>query len=215
VFAICCVMKYPAKMRTGSAAVFAICLLAALVCGTVPAQEKVVKQIADSAQPVVSPADKRTIKGFEGRVKRYVQLRERMKGQVPKLFKDSTPEQIAAFEKASVEALRAARADARPGDMFTVDISQFIRTMLKREFKGPERQELRKVVLDNETGSPVPLKINYPYPDPKEFAEMPPSLLLKLPQLPKQVKYRYVGRNLMLVDSDNNLIIDYMLDALP
>ncbi len=44
---------------------------------------------------------------------------------------------------------------------------------------------------------------------------MPPTLLLKLPQLPKQLNYRYVGRNLMLVDTDNNIIIDYMLDALP
>jgi hypothetical protein len=29
------------------------------------------------------------------------------------------------------------------------------------------------------------------------------------------VKYRFVGRNMLLVDRDNNLIIDYMLNALP
>jgi hypothetical protein len=40
-------------------------------------------------------------------------------------------------------------------------------------------------------------------------------LLLKLPQLPKEVKYRYVNRNLILIDTDNNLIVDYMIDALP
>jgi hypothetical protein len=44
---------------------------------------------------------------------------------------------------------------------------------------------------------------------------MPAKVLLRLPQLPKEAKYRYVGRNLFLVDTDNNLIIDYMLDALP
>jgi hypothetical protein len=183
------------------------------VSGT--AQEKVVEQIAKSAQPAISPAEKQTFRRFEGRVKQYVKLRDRVKGRVPKLSKDSTPEQIAAFEKASVEALRAARANAKPGDLFTPDAARVIRGVLKTEFKPSEKKEIRKVVLDQETSIPVPLKVNYPYPDPKEFVEMPATLLLKLPQLPKQVKYRYVGRNLILVDTDNNLIIDYMLDALP
>ena len=44
---------------------------------------------------------------------------------------------------------------------------------------------------------------------------MPPTLLLKLPQLPKQVRYRFVGRHMILMDRENDLIIDYMLDALP
>jgi len=179
------------------------------------AQKKVVEQIADAAQPTVSPAEKETIRRFEQRVKQYVKLRERVQARVPKLSKDSTPEQIAAFEKASVEALRAGRASAKPGDLFTPDVAKVIRTVLKSEFNPSEKKEIRKVVLDNETNIPVPLKVNYQYPEPKEFVEMQATLLLKLPQLPKQVKYRYVGRNLMLVDSDNNLIIDYMLDALP
>jgi hypothetical protein len=44
---------------------------------------------------------------------------------------------------------------------------------------------------------------------------MSPALLLKLPQLPKQLRYRFVNRNLLLVDRENGLIVDYMLDALP
>ncbi|MGI8731920.1 MAG: hypothetical protein ACR2LM_01275 [Pyrinomonadaceae bacterium] len=44
---------------------------------------------------------------------------------------------------------------------------------------------------------------------------MPPTLLLKLPELPKEVKYRFVKRHLLLVDTDNGLIVDYMLNALP
>ncbi len=162
----------------------------------------------------LSPTEKEAIKKFEDRVKQYVKLRESVKGKLPKLSNDSTPEQISDFEKASVEALRTARAGAKPGDVFTPDVAQVIRTMMKTEFKPAEKKEIRKVVLDKESNIPVPLKVNYPYPEPKEFVEMPPALLLKLPQLPKQVKYRYVGRTLMLVDSDNNLIIDYLVDAL-
>jgi hypothetical protein len=161
-----------------------------------------------------SPQEKRTIAAFENRVKQYLKLRDRVKGKVPKLSKDSTPEQIQANEKAFVDALRTARANAKPGEIFTADIAAYIRTKLKTEFKGSDRKEIRKIVLDDEI-KPIPIRVNYPYPDENAFAEMPPTLLLKLPVLPKQVKYRYVGRNLFLVDTDNNLIIDYMLDALP
>ena len=209
-------MKHISGRCTVSAAVLAMCCSAAIrLPAAVTAQKKVVEQIAEATQPSISPADKEAIKRFEERVKQYVKLRESVKAKVPKLSKGSTPEQIAAFEKASIEALRAARAGARPGDVFKPDVAGFIRTTLKREFKPGEKKEIRKVVLEKETNIPVPLKVNYPYPDPKEYVEMPATLLLKLPQLPKQVKYRYVGHNLILVDTDNNLIIDYMLDALP
>jgi hypothetical protein len=166
------------------------------------------------SQGVVSTQEKRTLAAFEQRVKDYVKLRNRIKTKVPKLSKDSTPEQIAAFEKASAEALQVARAGAKSGDLFTPDVVQLIRTRLKSEFKPTEKKEIRKVVMEAETAR-APLRVNYPYPDSNEFTEMSAKVLLRLPQLPKEVKYRYVGRNLFLVDTDNNLIIDYMLDALP
>jgi hypothetical protein len=173
-----------------------------------------VAQQSPVVERALSAREKQTIAAFEKRVKQYLKLRGRVKGKVPKLSKDSTPEQIAASEKAFVAALRTARAGARPGDIFTPDIAAYIRSTLKGEFKGTDRKEIRKVVLEAETAG-VPLRVNYPYPDEKEFTEMPATVLLRLPTLPKEVKFRYVGRNLFLVDSDNNMIIDYMLDALP
>jgi hypothetical protein len=57
--------------------------------------------------------------------------------------------------------------------------------------------------------------VNGVYPETAELLEMPPSLLLVLPKLPKQVRYRFVGNNLLLVDRENHLIVDYMTNALP
>jgi hypothetical protein len=171
-------------------------------------------QQKEKSAGMVSRDEKRTIAAFEKRVRDYVKLRDRIKDKVPKISKDSTPEQITAHEKAFADALRAARAEAKPGDIFTAGIAAHLRKTLKTEFKPADKKEIRKIVLDNEI-KPVPLRVNYPYPEDNAFSEMPPTLLLKLPQLPKQVKYRYVGRNLFLVDTDNNLIIDYMVDALP
>jgi hypothetical protein len=158
--------------------------------------------------------EKQTIAAFDKRIKLYLKQRARVKARLPKLSKDSTPEEIAANEKALMEGVRAARNGAKPGDLLTRDIAAHIRATLKEEFKGTDRKEIRKIVLEAETAG-VPLRVNYPYPDTKEFVEMPATVLLKLPTLPKEVKFRYVGRNLFIVDSDNNLIVDYMIDALP
>jgi hypothetical protein len=171
-------------------------------------------QVMPASHTNVSLDEKSAIAEFNKRVRDYVKLRNRAKAKAPKLSKDSTPEQIAAFEKTFVEALRTARAGAKPGDLFTPDVAQFLRDTLKGDFKPAEKKEIRKVVLEAEAAR-APLRVNYPYPDSSEFTEMPAKVLLKLPQLPKELKYRYVGRNLFLVDADNNLIIDFMLDALP
>ena len=208
-------MKHTSTLRAAVVATFVMVCFATRLLSATNAQEKVVKQITAAEEPAVSAADKETIKGYEDRVKEYVSLRSSLKAKAPKLSKDSTPEQIQTAETALVALLRTSRASAKPGDILTPDIAQYIRTTLKHEFKPEEKKEIRKVVLEKETNIPVTLKVNYPYPDPKEFVEMPATLLLKLPTLPKELKYRYVNRNLLLVDSDNNMIVDYMIDALP
>ena len=179
-------MIQQAKLCTAAAAVCFIVLLSTAT----PAQKKVVDQIVKAEQPALSAADKTTVTAFQDRVKEYVKLRAAVKAKAPKLPKDSTPEQIQAAENAYVVSLRTARANARQGSLFTPDVAQYIRTTLKRELSTTEKKDVRETVLEKETNIPVALKVNYPYPDPKEFVEMPAKLLLKLPELPKEVKYR-------------------------
>jgi len=164
--------------------------------------------------PPVSTADKRTLVAFENRVKSYVKLRNALKAKLPKLSKDSTPEQIESYRKTFEERMRAARVGAKNGDLFRAGVASYIRKTLRTEFQGKDRAELRDVIFDEETTG-IPLRVNYTYPEKKEFAEMPATLLAKLPQVAKELRYRFVGKNLLLVDRDNNLIIDYMVDALP
>ena len=163
---------------------------------------------------VTSPADKAAIATFETRVKDYVQLRNKLKEDAPKLTKDSTPEQIHAYQKTLERSLQTARAGAKRGDVFHAEAADYIRRTLKNEFQGKERRELREKIFETETQGVV-LRINHPYAASAEFSEMPAVLLAKLPQLPKEVRYRFVGRNMLLVDRESNVIIDYMPDALP
>jgi hypothetical protein len=156
-----------------------------------------------------------TAEAFEKRVKDYVKLREGIEEKLPKLSKEAKPEEIEVHKKQFQQSVRAARTGAKQGDMFTPDAANLIRAIIKEEFKGKDRVELRKTVLVEAENTGTPLRVNYPYPEVKEQLEMAPTLLLKLPQLPKQIRYRFVGRNMLLVDRENGLIIDYMTDAIP
>ena len=166
------------------------------------------------ASPKGSVREKAMLASFDKQVKDYVKQRNRVKKKLPALSKDATPEQIQAYQKSFVDGLIAARAGTKPGYIMNLEVAEYIRTLVKTEFKGTERAEVRKEILEAETKG-VPLKVNNPYPETKEITQMPPTLLLKLPQLPKEVRYRFVRQHLMLVDTDNDLIIDYMLNAMP
>ena len=172
-------------------------------------------QNAALAPPVVtSAADKAAIQTFESQVKAYVQVRNKVREDAPKLPKKSTPEQIQAYRTALEESLRKARGGAKRGDIFTPEISDYIRRTLKTEFQGKDRKELRDIVFETELQGVV-LRVNYPYAESAELSEMPATLLAKLPQLPKELRYRFVGRYILLVDREGNVIVDFMPDALP
>lgn len=201
--------KHPAP-RTHVLAIVS-CLFLLLVAAALAAQQK---QTAVTQVTPTSPADKQATSVFEDHVKQYLKLRSQVKDKVPSISKDSTPEQIDAYRTAFEAAMRAARAGSKRGDIFTPEASDYIRRTLATHLKGKDRAQIREIVFEAETQG-VPIRVNYPYPQSAEFTEMPATLLLKLPQLPKEVKYRFVGRNLLLVDRENNLILDYMPNALP
>ena len=201
-------MKQKTVKRTALAAGAALALGLALSPAQVSAQAQGTAAAASAGSGLPVGA------AFEARVREYVKMREDLEDKMPKLSKEATPEQIEAHKAAFQTVVRNARAGARPGQFFTRDAARYIRAVIAGEFKGKERAELLKTVSEAETKG-VPLRVNYPYPESKELLEMPAPLLMKLPTLPKQVKYRFVGRNMLLVDRENGLIIDYMTNALP
>ncbi len=202
-----CIAFCPVKVLIGLGLTLCLVSLFSLRADSALAQQK------ENAQGKAS-ADSQIVALFIDRAKQYAKLREQLEGKLPKLSPESSPEKIEAHQQAFAEVVRAARAGAKPGDIFNVDIANHIRGVIKQEFKGEELKQLRESVLKADTKG-VPLRVNHPYPETKELAEMPPTLLLKLPQLPKQLRYRFVGRHLLLMDREAQIIVDYMQDALP
>ena len=95
--------------------------------------------------------EKTLLNDFEKSVKQYVALRESVRKKLPPLSKDSTPEQISVFQKRFVDALRVERSYAKHGYMFTPTVADYIRAIIKTEFKGTDRAQLRETILEADT----------------------------------------------------------------
>lgn len=177
----------------------------------------IASSVAVGAQTGVSTtpaASKIARNGFENRVRRYTARRETLERRLPKLPKKATAEQISAHKEALLKSVMADRKGLKRGTIFTPDGEAMIRGIILNTYPRRDRAELRKELAEAETKN-VPIAVNTAYPESAELLEMPPTLLLALPQLPKQVRYRFVGNNLLIVDRDSHLIVDYMTNALP
>jgi predicted phosphodiesterase len=166
------------------------------------------------AQTSLSKADQQTVKDLEKRLNRYAKDRQKLLERQPKIVEGATPEQIEAYKLRLQEAVQAIRVNARPGDFLTQQISLLIRDIINRELPGYAASEVRQSVLEADTKG-VPVKVNMPYPATKELVEMSPALLLALPRLPDSLRYRFIGSNLVIMDKDNSLILDFISNALP
>jgi hypothetical protein len=207
-------MKPKRSLVGGLSAGLAAALLASAATAASPSAAAQTPAATPAAQVTVAPKHKAAFAAFEARVKEYVALREGIEGKMPKLSKEAKPEEIEAHKTAFQDAVRNARASAKQGDLFVPALAAHIREVIKSETPTKLKKEVRETVQASEVKA-VPLRVNQPYPESEELIEMPPTLLLRLPQLPKQVRYRYVGRNMLLVDRENGLIVDFMPDALP
>lgn len=165
-----------------------------------------------SAQDI--PADTIIASEFKTRVRDYTQRREALEAELPQLSKQATAEEIAEHKSALLNKVLADRKGARRGYIFTPEAEKLIRSVVIEHYPARDRMELRKELAEAENKT-VTVKVNAVYPEAAELVEMPPTLLLALPGLPKQVRYRFVGNNLLIVDRENHVIVDYMTNALP
>ena len=180
--------------------------------------------------PQTVEMDAHTLRKFQHEVEEYVQLRQAALKTIPPVKAEATPAEIEAHQKALTQAIITYRAGSKRGEIFKKDVEAAIRRTLQRAFTGPDGPALIDGIKEGnpriegnplprdpskETKPPVRIAVNALYPDSAPFSSMPPSLLLKLPLLPEQVRFRFVGRTLILRDTEANVILDFIPDVVP
>jgi hypothetical protein len=152
---------------------------------------------------------------FELSVRQYVSLRRRLEPSLPPL-RVSGAEELTHAVHALAAAIRTARAGARAGDIFCAEAAEMFRIRIAQTLAaGGDTVDDLLAERDEEPSAGVgPLVVNERFPYGRSAA-MWPALLAALPQLPKELQYRIVDRDLALIDIDAGLVVDILPDALP
>lgn len=151
------------------------------------------------------------VASFQKRLDRYIKLQQEQASKLPELKDKTNAVNIDSNRKALASAIQSARAGAKPGDIFAPDIQPTLLRMIQEMDKTA-----RQMILDGnpaEEGKKVTLKVNQTYSTEAPLSSVPPALLQKLPELPKTLEYRFVGRHLVLRDAEANLIVDFIVGA--
>jgi len=161
---------------------------------------------AQTGHPAVN-ADSAIIQDFEKRVAAYLQLRKNIESNLPRLKSTPSQEKISHYEHELGRAIRAARKDARPGDIFRPEIAAEIRRLTAMAVEDGYGDHIGQSLRHAEPVQ-LHLEINESYPERVPLQSTPPSLLANLPALPPEIEYRITGRDLVLLDAKANLIVD-------
>jgi len=165
----------------------------------------------------VSP-DAGLLADFKQRVDEYMKLHKKAENAAPtELERKTKPAEIVTAETSLAQHIRHVRANARRGDIFTPATQAMFKRLLQPALAKGTAGKDNKAIIKDDAPQPkeVQFRVNGDYPKQAPLSTVPPAVLLALPPLPEDVQYRFVGKHLILYDAKANLIIDYMLNAMP
>jgi hypothetical protein len=195
--------------RNSRTAVWMICSGLLLACIGLLAQ---MPQSAAPAKPA-KPDDSTLINDFEARVNQYMDMRKTQGGNAPR--STNSPEKLTQTKNEIAQRVRAARNGAKQGEVFTPDIAGYFRRQITETLHGPDGARIFSSLRHAEPIKGLRLQVNGEYPEGVPLQSTPPSLLMNLPKLPKELEYRIVGRDLVLHDITPNLVVDLVPNAIP
>ena len=160
-------------------------------------------------------ADAQVLGDFKKRIDGYMHLHNKLAKDSPPLKETKDPAKIKASQDTLAAKIRTARADAKQGEIFTPEIRQLLRRLMYPETKGADGRA-NKAAMKEEAGElkSVVLKVNARYPDDAPLMTVAPDILAALPKLPEDLEYRFVSKNMILLDTHANLIVDFIPNAI-
>jgi hypothetical protein len=176
----------------------------------------VVPGFADQAQMARDKEEARDFKIFTDRVQAYVKMQKNLESSLSTLKPTKDAAQIVEHQHLLAGKIADACRDARLGDIFTQEVAERFRKIIRGEFHGPEGRLARRTIRQDDPSKViVRLHVNDVFPEGTPLTATPPTLLLKLPELPQELAYRFVGHDLTLIDIKARLIVDPIPNAIP
>ena len=169
--------------------------------------------VADNANATGVNPDAAVLQDFKARVDAYMKLRKEAVKGAPALKETNDPAKIKAAQDGMSAQIRAARVNAKQGDVFTPEIIAKFRRLLNPELKGDDGRDAKAIIKDDAPTN-ITFKVNAKYPEGASVPTVPANLLVNLPTLPEPLQFRIVEKHLILVDEDADVIVDYALNII-
>ena len=165
-------------------------------------------------EPSVTDPTATALADFNQRVEAYIALHKRVGAPLGDIDETKKPVEITGREVAIGQAISAARADAKSGAIFSPEAAAVLKKIIADNYR--QSPAVRETTKDAEAELPdfTPV-VNQPYPPTHPLATFPATLLKVLPALPELLEYRIVTHHLILRDTEANLIVDVLPNAVP
>lgn len=153
---------------------------------------------------------------FIAATREYAQMHRGLEQAIGSIDINTPIESINRMIQELAAAIRAARPDARQGDLFTQAFAREARVRISdalREHDFTPADVIAAGRVDGIDYGRVSLRVNGTFPWILGVA-MFPCLIEALPPLPPELQYRMVGYDLVLIDVHASLIVDILPSAL-
>jgi hypothetical protein len=150
---------------------------------------------------------------LQGRMNAYLDLRMSLAQQLKPLASTSSSSELTARQEALAAAIKEARKNAHQGDLVPQGMADRLRSIVRSDMKSRSAEE--RAALHAEVPAGMTLGINRTFPSHAALPTVPPLLLKSMPVLPDNLQYRFANRNLIIVDGDTQVIVDYVPNVLP
>jgi hypothetical protein len=171
--------------------------------------------IVNNAQESNAAADAKALQIFNDRVQSYVKVHRQVeqKFNLPHMKPTHSVTKIQQRQHGMAQHIRELRASAHDGDIFTPEVEAYFNRALASAYQANSEGILASLSCVSDVVEQK-LAANDVYPETWDYNAMPPTILLHIPQLPAELDYRIVNRDLIIRDVEADVIVDVLRDVI-
>lgn len=155
------------------------------------------------------------VREFQSRVDAYLLLHRTLEAGTPPRAITRDPAQIVYAADALADAIIEARPHARQGEVFTREVTRYFRERIQSALAGVDFDRFLAELYEGENFRDFRAAIHARDPQCRVPSGLPMVVLWELPELPDELEYRIVGRDLALWDEHAALVVDFIPNAFP
>ena len=157
--------------------------------------------------------DAQALQDFNQRIQQYLKIHHQADVLIPHIKPTHSAKKILDRKHALAAEIIKQRATTEEGNIFTSEVDAYFDRLIHSAYQA----NTAGIEASLECLSPVreeQLKPNDAYPEGAAYTPMPATILLHVPELPAELEYRIVNKDLIIRDREANLIVDILRNAI-